>query len=110
MRNQRARRVKRCIQNDPKYTCFKPSWVPKNQIEKVEILVWEYEAMRLRDVLWLNMQQWAEKMWVSAPTFNRMVNSAHTKIADAIVNWKWIRIYTKDESTWDSQNLDSHCN
>jgi predicted DNA-binding protein (UPF0251 family) len=33
-----------------------------------------------------------KKMWVSAPTFNRIVSSAHKKITDAIVNWKALAI------------------
>ena len=66
--------------------------------------------MRLRDIEGLSMQEWAEKMWVSAPTFNRMVNSAHQKIADAIIHWKWIRIYTKKEIVWDShESFGTNC-
>jgi len=57
----------------------------------------EYEAIRLRDVELVTMKQGASIMWVSAPTFNRIVMSARRKIANAIVYWKWIRIYTKDE-------------
>jgi len=43
----------------------------------------------------LSMQQWAEKMWISAPTFNRLLQSAHNKIADALVEWKAIKICTE---------------
>lgn len=97
---QRSRRVQRCIEKNPDFTCFKPAGIWKSEIQKVELLVDEYEAMRLCDIEWFSMQEWAEKMWVSAPTFNRMVNSAHKKLADAIVNWKWIRVYRKWENIW----------
>jgi predicted DNA-binding protein (UPF0251 family) len=48
--------------------------------------------MRLCDVEGLNMKEGAEKMGVSAPTFNRMVSAAHKKVADAIVHGKSIKI------------------
>jgi len=104
MKQQRVRRVQRNIQCDPQYTCFKPAWVSRGQIEVVELLIGEYEAIRLRDIKHLSMQQWAKYMWVSAPTFNRMVNSAHRKITDAIVHGKWIRIYTQEEDIGDIHN------
>ncbi len=96
-KRQRARRVNRCIEHDPNYTCFKPSGIARNKLQKVELLVDEYEAMRLCDVEWLSMKSGAEKMEVSASTFNRMVCSARRKMADAIVNGKGIRVYTSKE-------------
>lgn len=96
-KRNRARRVERYIQQEPQYTWFKPSWIPANKLEQVVLLVDEYEAMRWCDVKWLSMQAWAEKMWISAPTFNRMVISAHKKVADAIVYGKWIRVCTSEK-------------
>jgi predicted DNA-binding protein (UPF0251 family) len=52
----------------------------------------ELEALRLVYVEWLNMQQWAEKMWISAPTFNRIVNNALKKLIWAIIARKGIRL------------------
>lgn len=94
---QRARRVKRCIDFPPEFTCFKPEWVSRSQLEKdpVILLIEEYEAIRLSDLEWLSMQKWAEKMWVSAPTFNRMVKSAHKKLTEFVVYGKWLRVYEK---------------
>lgn len=66
--------------------------MPRNKLEKVELGVDEYEAMRLSDMEGLNMKEGAEKMWISAPTFHRILQSAHKKIADAIINGKWITI------------------
>jgi predicted DNA-binding protein (UPF0251 family) len=38
------------------------------------------------------MQEWAEEMKISSATFNRLVQSVHKKIANAIIYWKVIRI------------------
>lgn len=88
---------KRIIWNYPKITCFKPAWVPKRFLDKVEIWIDEYEAMRWFDYVWLNTQKWAEKMWISASTFNRVLASGRKKIIDAFVNGKWIRLYNLEE-------------
>lgn len=101
MQNKNTRRVARIIQKDPCFTCFKPACGANQSKSSIKILVDEYEAMRLCDLENLTMQQWAKKMGVSAPTFNRMVKSAHRKIADALVYGKEIRIYTCNEKIWD---------
>lgn len=88
-------RKNRKIDKDAEYTCFKPLWVPRSRIEKVELFIDEYEAMRLVDLECYSMSEWAEKMWISSSTFYRLVESAHKKVADAIVNWKWIKVYNK---------------
>lgn len=93
MRRQRARRVARYIEQEPQYTCFKPAGVPRSRLESVKLLVEEYEAIRLADIEDLSMQVAAEQMKVSAATFNRMLQLAHKKIAEAIVHGKEIKIY-----------------
>jgi predicted DNA-binding protein (UPF0251 family) len=35
-------------------------------------------------------------MNISASTFNRLIKSSTKKITEALVNWKWIRIYKTD--------------
>jgi len=84
------------IEKDPQYTCFKPAWVPKSKLEKVEIAAEEFEAYRLSHLEWLSNIEGAEKMNTSAPTFNRLVKSASLKIADALVNGKRMRLYKQD--------------
>lgn len=66
--------------------------MPRNKLEQAELLVDEYEVIRLADMEDLSMREGAEKMWISAPTFHRILKSAHKKIADAIINGKWISI------------------
>ena len=77
---------------EPKCYHFKPAWIPNKIIEEIDLLIEEYEAIRLADFEWLSMIAGAEKMWISAPTFNRILASAHQKIAKAIIEGKSIKI------------------
>ncbi len=69
---------------------FAPVWKEwvDNNIETVDIFCDELEAMKLINIDWMNMKEGGEKMWISWPTFNRIVNSAYKKVTDAIINWK----------------------
>ena len=89
----------RVVEKDVEFTCFKPAWIPKSKLEKIELQASELEALRLSNLENFSQKIAAEKMWVSAPTFNRLLKSASKKITDALVNGKWIRIYKKDW-TW----------
>ncbi len=40
----------------------------------------------------LNQTEAADKMKISQPTFNRILNSAYTKIADGLIHGKAIRL------------------
>lgn len=81
----------RTIEKEPCYTCFKPSKAKEN-IEKIHLRLDEYEAIRLLNLEEVSNIDWAKKMWISGPTFNRLTKSAHKKLTDAIVNWKCIYI------------------
>ena len=52
----------------------------------------EYEVLRLHDLEHLNQADVASQMLVSRPTVTVLLNSAHEKIADALVNGKPIEI------------------
>ena len=52
----------------------------------------EFEAIRQADLVGLYQEQAAEQMGVSRPTFSRIVESAHRKVADALVHGKALRI------------------
>jgi predicted DNA-binding protein (UPF0251 family) len=86
----------RNIEKEVEYTCFKPAWIPKDKLKKIELKAWEFEALRLSNLEDLSQKEASNKMWISASTFNRLVKSANKKITDALVNWKWIRIYKRD--------------
>jgi predicted DNA-binding protein (UPF0251 family) len=71
---------------------FKPRGIPMNMLEDVVLNIDELEAVRLADYEGLYQEQAAEKMRISRPTFGRIVESAHRKIADVLVNGKALRI------------------
>ena len=59
----------------------------------VVLTVSEFEAMRLKHYLRLNQKVAAEKMGVSQPTFSRILENAHQKITQALIEGKIIRVY-----------------
>ncbi len=76
----------------PDVTYFKPAGIPLRALEEVVITLEELEALRLKDYEGLDQTQAAEKMNISQPTFNRLLNSARRKLADALINGKAIRV------------------
>ena len=82
----------RQVEFKPNISYFKPVGVPMATLGEVVLTVEEFEAIRLKDVEGLDQVEAAEKMGISQPTFNRLLNSARNKIADAIVNGKAIKI------------------
>jgi predicted DNA-binding protein (UPF0251 family) len=61
-------------------------------LERVSLVVEELEAVRLKDLEGLDQDKAAATMNVSQPTFHRIIESAHRKIADALVSGKAIKI------------------
>lgn len=76
----------------PKNNYYKPRGVPLAFLEDVVLAVDEYEGMRLADLEGLYQEDAAAKMGVSRQTFGRIIESAHRKVADALVNGKALRI------------------
>ena len=62
------------------------------ELEEVRLVVEELEAIRLKDLEGLEQEETAVKMGISQPTLHRILLSAHTKTADALVNGKALRI------------------
>ena len=62
------------------------------ELEQISLAVDELEALRLKDLDGLEQEKAAATMNVSQPTFHRILESAHNKITDALVNGKAIRI------------------
>jgi uncharacterized protein len=82
----------RIIQSLPNNTCYKPKGIPVSQLEEVVLTLDEYEAMRLADFDQLYQEHAAGKMHISRQTFGRVVESAHHKIAEALIHGKAIII------------------
>lgn len=87
-RPKRARRLR----FDPHVTYFKPRGIPLRQLEEVELMRDELEAIKLYNIDGLDQTAAAKQMNISQPTFARLLNKANQKIADAIINGKAIKI------------------
>jgi predicted DNA-binding protein (UPF0251 family) len=87
-------RPKKCrwVCCEPSVNYFKPRGIPMTELERISLAVDELEALRLKDLGGLEQEQAAATMNVSQPTFHRILESAHSKVADALVNGKAIRI------------------
>ncbi len=82
----------RRVEYMPELTYFKPAGVPVSELEEVCLTVEELEAIRLKDLLGLEQESCAERMGVSRPTYHRILTAARTKIAEALVEGKAIRV------------------
>ena len=76
----------------PEVAYFKPAGVPLNILDEVLLSVEEAEAIRLKDLEGLQQEECAERMHISRPTFHRVLESARSKLADALIGGKAIRI------------------
>jgi predicted DNA-binding protein (UPF0251 family) len=76
----------------PQTNYYKPRGIPLSVLEEVTLTVDEFEAIRLTDLEGLYQADAAEKMSVSRQTLGRILESAHKKIADALVNGKALLI------------------
>jgi predicted DNA-binding protein (UPF0251 family) len=76
----------------PQANYYKPRGVPLSVLEEVTLTVDEFEAIRLTDLEGLYQADAAEKMNISRQTLGRILESAHKKIADALVNGKALLI------------------
>jgi predicted DNA-binding protein (UPF0251 family) len=71
---------------------FKPVGIPLRELEEIVLGLDELEAMRLTDLDGLYQVAAAEQMGVSRQTIGNILNSAHRKLADALLNGKALRI------------------
>jgi predicted DNA-binding protein (UPF0251 family)/phage FluMu protein Com len=76
----------------PPCKVFKPAGIPACSLEEVILAVDELEAVRLADLRGLYQEQAAQEMNISRQTFGRIIESAHRKVAEALVEGKALRI------------------
>jgi predicted DNA-binding protein (UPF0251 family) len=74
----------------PQVTGFTPQGIPA--VGEVRLTIEELEAIRLKDIEGLEMEECAQEMNVSRTTFSRILDSARKGIADALLNGKAIVI------------------
>ena len=77
----------RNIHEPPLYTEFRPVGMG-GMMDAVIMTIDEYEAIRLSDMEGMTHEQAAEEMGISRPTFTRLLDSAHKKLADMLVHGK----------------------
>jgi uncharacterized protein len=82
----------RMIGGPPENTYFKPKGIPASELEEIVVTLDEYEAMKLADYEQLYQEQAAAAMHISRQTFGRVIESAHYKIASALMQGHAIRI------------------
>ena len=76
----------RKISSFPPYAVYKPPRIPMKDLKQISMTFEEYEAIRLFDYLKKDQNESAELMAISQPTFSRILKSARTKLATAIVD------------------------
>jgi uncharacterized protein len=82
----------RSIRCSPDKKYFKPRGIPLDILEEVNLTLDELEAVRLADWEELYQEDAASKMNISRQTFGNIINSAHKKIADVLLNAKALKI------------------
>ena len=71
---------------------FRPRGVSLSDLEEVVLTIDEFESIRLADLEMLYQEKAAERMRISRQTFGRIVESAHKKVAEALVEGKALKI------------------
>ncbi|MCM8783154.1 MAG: DUF134 domain-containing protein [Candidatus Omnitrophica bacterium] len=79
-----------CCQPQANY--FKPKGIPLDMLREVNLTLDELETIRLADLEGLYQEEAAQKMGISRQTFGNTIDSAHKKIADALLNGKALKI------------------
>lgn len=86
------RRKRRIIKAVPSVDFYKPRGIPLRELEINMLTLDETEALRLRDLEGLSMEDAAKEMGVSRRTFARILKAARYKIVDALFHGKAIGV------------------
>lgn len=82
----------RWIRCEPGERCFRPRCKSIGKVEGITLTLDEFEAVRLCDLQRLEQEAAAGRMKIHRSTVSRILTAARTKIADALVNIKAIKI------------------
>jgi uncharacterized protein len=82
----------RRVAGKPESNYFKPRGIPLSALDEVTMTIDEFEALRLADLEGMYQEEAAGRMGISRPTFGRIIESAHKKVADALANGKALKI------------------
>jgi len=86
------RKRHRFVRGEPPVSVYKPAGIPIKELDEILITVDEFEAIRLADFEGLSQRDACAIMKISQPTFNRILSSARSKIAEGIVLGQVLRI------------------
>ena len=84
----KCRKIAMC----PNAVYFKPRGIPLCSLEEICLNLDQVEAIRLADLQEMYQENAAKQMNISRQTFGNIINSAHKKIADALINGKALKI------------------
>lgn len=85
-------RLQRRVSGEFNTTFFKPAGIPVRELDTISLTFDELEAIRLTDLEELYQADAATQMNISRQTLGNIVQSAHKKIAEALIKGKAIRI------------------
>lgn len=85
------RKIKRCC-IDHEGAIFKPQGLPLVNLEVVKLTKEEITAIYYADLEGKKQKEAAESMNISQSTFSRDLQTAHNKIADALLNNKALEL------------------
>lgn len=85
-------KIKRMIRFSPEIAYFKPAGIPLRELEEETLTLDEVEALRLSDFEGLFQEEASNQMGVSRITYLNILNSAHQKIAKALIFGKAINM------------------
>lgn len=86
------KKIQKCIRPLDYDKYFKPAGLFFEELLTSELLIEEFEAIRLADDENLSQIEGAQKMGVSRATFQRLLKSGREKIIDALIHNKAIKI------------------
>lgn len=85
-------KCQRRISDRASHHYFKPQGIPMGKLAEVQMTEDELEAIKLAHLERLYQQEASEAMGISRQTFGRILESAHQKLAEALVLGKAIKI------------------
>lgn len=86
------RKRRRTVTKEPPVSVYKPAGIPAKDLDEILITIDEFEAVKLADFEKLSQRDASIIMKVSQPTFNRILSSARSKIAEGLVQGSVLRI------------------
>ena len=71
----------RLVEAPPLYTSFKPTGRPRKSLQRIELALDQFEAIRLADYEGLGHEEAAAQMAISRPTFTRPLEGARAAMS-----------------------------